>query len=109
MSYQRFNKGGRVLCIAKSPFLAKSVQKLLNKENENGLELRSVLFSVRGEERIIRSCGWIEHKKPCYTTVLEEYNTYVCTCQGDGCNGSATITASLIGVASTLLVTSIFM
>ena len=28
MSYQRFNKGGRV---AKSPFLAKSVQKLLNK------------------------------------------------------------------------------
>ena len=29
MSYQRFNKGGRV---AKSPFLAKSVQKLLNKK-----------------------------------------------------------------------------
>ena len=29
MSYQRFNKGGRV---AKSPFLAKSVQKSLNKK-----------------------------------------------------------------------------
>ena len=29
MSYQWFNKGGRV---AKSPFLAKSVQKLLNKK-----------------------------------------------------------------------------
>ena len=29
MSYQRFNKGGRV---AKSPFLAKSVQKLLIKK-----------------------------------------------------------------------------
>ena len=29
MSYQRFNKGGRV---AKSPFLAKSVQKLLDKK-----------------------------------------------------------------------------
>ena len=30
MSYQRFNKGGQV---AKSPFLAKSVQKSLNKKN----------------------------------------------------------------------------
>ena len=29
MSYQRFNKGGRV---AKSPFSAKSVQKSLNKK-----------------------------------------------------------------------------
>ena len=29
MSYQRFNKGGRV---AKSPFLAKSVQKSLNRK-----------------------------------------------------------------------------
>ena len=32
MSYQRFNKGGRV---AKSPFLAKSVQKSLNKKIKN--------------------------------------------------------------------------
>ena len=31
MSYQRFKKGGRV---AKSPFLAKSVQKSLNKKNK---------------------------------------------------------------------------
>ena len=29
MSYQRFNKGGQV---AKSPFLAKSVQKSLNRK-----------------------------------------------------------------------------
>ena len=34
MSYQRFKKGGRV---AKSPFLAKSVQKSHNKKNDNGL------------------------------------------------------------------------
>ena len=31
MSYQLFKKGGRV---AKSPFLAKSVQKLLNKKTD---------------------------------------------------------------------------
>ena len=35
MSYQRFNKGGRV---AESPFLEKSVQKLLNL-NINKLEV----------------------------------------------------------------------
>ena len=38
MSYQRFNKGGRE---AKSPFLAKSVQKSLNK---NGLFSKNNLF-----------------------------------------------------------------
>ncbi len=36
---------------------------------------------VRDDVRVIRSCGWIEHKNECYTTVLEEYNTYVCTCK----------------------------
>ena len=41
MSYQRFKKGGRV---AKSPFLAKSVQKLLNKKNKNGLFSKNNLF-----------------------------------------------------------------
>ena len=39
MSYQRFKKGGRV---AKSPFLEKSVQKLFNKKNKNGLFSKKV-------------------------------------------------------------------
>ena len=34
MSYQRFKKGGRV---AKSQYLEKSVQKLFNKKDKNGL------------------------------------------------------------------------
>ena len=41
MSYQRFNKGGRV---AKSPFLAKSVQKLLNKKINTDSFKKKVLF-----------------------------------------------------------------
>ena len=41
MSYQRFNKGGQV---AKSPFLAKSVQKSLNIKNKNGLFSKNNLF-----------------------------------------------------------------
>ena len=56
---------------------------------------------MRGEERVTRSCGYIQYKDKadnCYSTVLEEYNTYVCTCEGDGCNGS-----SANGPATTLL------
>ena len=41
MSYQRFNKGGRV---AKSPFLAKSVQKSLNKKNKIGFFQKTTFF-----------------------------------------------------------------
>lgn len=45
---------------------------------------------VRGDERIIRGCGYEEDPKgrDCYTTVLEEYNTEVCACKDDGCNSA---------------------
>merc|ERR1712241_304492 len=62
---------------------------------------RKMYQNVRGEERVTRSCGYIPYKEKadsCYSTVLEEYNTYVCTCEGDGCNGS-----SANGPATTLL------
>ena len=41
MSYQRFNKGGRG---AKSPFLAKSVQKSINKKNKIDFFQKNNLF-----------------------------------------------------------------
>ena len=41
MSYQGFNKGGWV---AKSPFLAKSVQKLLNKKIKTDFFQKSTFF-----------------------------------------------------------------
>ena len=41
MSYQRFNKGGRV---AKSPFLDKSVQKLFNKKIKTDFFQKSTFF-----------------------------------------------------------------
>ena len=66
MSYQRFNKGSRV---AKSPFLAKSVQKMLNKKNKltffkkqpflnrrllrNGLFFRNVTFHMVNVKRVV--------------------------------------------------------
>merc|ERR1719237_166946 len=50
---------------------------------------RKIYQNVRGDERVIRSCGWIkdERERACYSTVLEEYNTDVCACDNeDGCN-----------------------
>merc|ERR1712080_41162 len=63
-------------------------------DNKNYTMCRKFYQNVRGDERVIRSCGYEEYenseseKKDCYTTRSQEYNTYVCTCKGDGCNGS---------------------
>jgi len=72
---------------------------------------RKILQVVRDEESIIRTCGSEEHRKAgediayspkkkggfCYTTVMEEYNTEVCTCSPefdeDGCNGASAFSA----------------
>ena len=68
--------------------------------------LKLPIFLVRGDERVIRSCGYEEkyssdgEKRECYNTVLEEYNTYVCTCEGDGCNGSANIKFSIFSIVN---------
>ena len=43
MSYQRFNKGDRV---AKSPFLAKSVQKSLNKKIKTDFFQKTTFFWI---------------------------------------------------------------
>merc|ERR1712066_924105 len=75
---------------------------------------RKIYQNVRGDERVIRSCGYEEYeniageKKDCYTTVLEEYNTYVCTCNTDGCNGSTTIQVSMISVLMALVMAAVF-
>ena len=50
MSYQRFKKGGRV---AKSPFLAKSVQKSLNKNMKTDFFQKTTFF----ESPIAQSAG----------------------------------------------------
>jgi len=75
---------------------------------------RKIYQNVRGDERIIRSCGYIEkfnsegEKRECYNTVLEEYNTYVCMCEGDGCNGSSTIQFSMFSVLMTTILAVVF-
>ena len=61
MSYQRFKKGGRV---AKSSFLAKSVQKSLNKKNRNGLFQKTTFFeSPITHKRFIFEHSYISYGK----------------------------------------------
>ena len=66
MSYQRFNKGGRV---AKSPFLAKSVQKSLNKKNKIDFFQKTTFFeSPITQKRFIFEHSYIsygKHQKSC--------------------------------------------
>merc|ERR1712203_434626 len=61
---------------------------------------RKIYQNVRGDERIIRGCGYEEDPKgrDCYTTVLEEYNTEVCACKEDGCNSATgfSLSAALV-------------
>ena len=61
MSYHRFNKGGRV---TKSPFLAKSVQKFLNKKIKTDFFQKSTFFySPITHKRFIFEHSYISYGK----------------------------------------------
>jgi len=74
---------------------------------------RKITQTVRDDSRVIRSCGTEEHEegRECYSTVLEEYNTYVCACKntpeqiaaGTPCNTATGLQLSLVGLVSTLV------
>jgi len=67
---------------------------------------RKIYQNVRGDERVIRSCGFIEDDRKdrdCYTTVLEEYNTEVCQCKDPGCNSGNMYKVSTVAVVSAVL------
>jgi len=71
---------------------------------------RKIYQNVRGDERIIRTCGWEAYKEEtpnCYKTVLEEYNTYVCQCWGDGCNGSSMLSVSVMAMLSAVFLAAL--
>jgi len=80
-------------------------------ENEQATFCRKIYQNVRGDERIIRSCGWELYKNVeepnCYKTVLEEYNTYVCQCFGEGCNGSSMLSVSVMAMLSAVFLAAL--
>ena len=76
MSYQRFKKGGRV---AKSPFLEKSVQKLLNKKIKIDFFSKKVPFfeSRITQKRFIFEESHISYgKRQKSCTLIVIYNIY---------------------------------
>jgi len=71
------------------------------KDCAEGEFCRKIYQNIRGEKSYIRSCGSEVTEKyklgDCYTTVLEEYNTEVCTCNNEeGCNGSTSVSPASI-------------
>lgn len=75
---------------------------------------RKIYQDVRGDVRVIRGCAWEEYtrigetkskKTACYKTVMEEYNTYVCTCEGNNCNGAKITQVSALLMAVLPLIT----
>merc|ERR1711983_62725 len=62
---------------------------------------RKIYQMIRDEESVVRSCGWEEHPQgyECYTTVLEEYNTEVCSCSEDGCNSADSVSSMSLATA----------
>ncbi|XP_059054874.1 uncharacterized protein LOC131848931 [Achroia grisella] len=43
------------------------------------------------EVRVYRSCGWVKHKRECYTNDNKDHLETVCQCFGDMCNAAATL------------------
>merc|ERR1712026_662310 len=62
---------------------------------------RKIYQMIRDEESVIRTCGKEEDTKDrdCYTTVLEEYNTEVCSCQEDLCNSATSVSAASVAAS----------
>jgi len=79
----------------KTPEVKEEGKKFLQDCPSDATLCRKTDQYVRSEASVIRSCATIKYKNDCYKTVLEEYNTFSCTCEGDGCNHAPTAPASL--------------
>lgn len=87
--------------------------KFLKDCPEKATMCRKIYQDVRGVVRVIRSCAWEKYTRDgeeksdtCYKTVMEEYNTYVCTCTDkDGCNGAENIHVSALLIAILPIIT----
>lgn len=47
---------------------------------------RKQVQTIDEETRIIRACGYVRAPQDCYWTKNPPSSTYVCQCDGDGCN-----------------------
>ncbi|CAH2044215.1 unnamed protein product, partial [Iphiclides podalirius] len=57
------------------------------------------------EIRVTRSCGWVKHKRECYTADNKDHLETVCQCFGDVCNAGnvfGNAKATVLGILSAI-------
>ncbi|XP_052755108.1 uncharacterized protein LOC128201618 [Galleria mellonella] len=64
--------------ISKHAFCRKMTQTLLHPDKSP-------------EVRVYRSCGWVKHKRECYTNDNKDHLETVCQCFGDMCNAATSL------------------
>lgn len=72
--------------------------------------LRDIIFLVlhpdqTPEIRVTRSCGWVKHKRECYTADNKDHLETVCQCFGDVCNAGNVfgyVKVTILGIISAI-------
>ncbi|CAK1587264.1 unnamed protein product [Parnassius mnemosyne] len=81
--------------LSKEFFCRKMVQTILHPEQTP-------------EIRITRSCGWVKHKRECYTADNEDHLETVCQCFGDMCNAGNVfeyVKTTILGIVLAIFIT----
>lgn len=67
--------------------------------------IRNAFKSVSADKRTIRSCGYLDYayENKCLTRSGYGGTQIVCSCSGDGCNSSTSLTATTILVSALVL------
>ncbi|EDW04070.1 uncharacterized protein LOC6561943 [Drosophila grimshawi] len=65
-----------------------------------------IRLEVPPEQRIVRSCGWVQEKmhNTCFTADNEGYKETICTCSDEGCNAAGFSSPGLVTLLAALSV-----
>uniref|UniRef100_A0A0A9ZFY9 Uncharacterized protein n=2 Tax=Lygus hesperus TaxID=30085 RepID=A0A0A9ZFY9_LYGHE len=70
------------------------------------------IYDREGLKRVVRKCGFVPHKLPCYTYDSEGHDDIVCQCFSDSCNSAPRLASPLIawqfGSAAVIALMSLF-
>ncbi|XP_068618085.1 uncharacterized protein [Battus philenor] len=87
---------------------AKALPNALSKQFFCRKMVQAILHPEQSPEiRVMRSCGWVKHKRECYTADNKDHLETVCQCFGDMCNaGNAFeyVKVTVLGIASAMFV-----
>ncbi|XP_023230014.1 uncharacterized protein LOC111630185 [Centruroides sculpturatus] len=64
----------------------------------NDTHCRIMWMEVKGEKRVVRSCGQTRHHRACYQTTSMDTKSHVCECEKDGCNQAPPLRSTLVNL-----------